>query len=170
MVLRPFGKKRPVMGDDVYVDESAVVIGDVRLHDRVSIWPGAVVRADDDQIEIGEGTAIMDTAFAEAPRGRKVTVGEGCIISHGVRLHGCTIGDGVLIGIGATILDGATIGNGSIVGACALVTQGTTIPANSMVVGSPGKVTKQVAQEDQMWIKAELAAIHDKVRIYRGAR
>jgi len=96
MVLRSYGDKSPTLGSEVYVDESAVVIGEVFLRDRSSVWPGAVLRADDDVVEIGRGSAMMDMSFAEAPKGRSVIVGDGCIVSHSARLHGCRVGDETL--------------------------------------------------------------------------
>ncbi len=99
MVLRRYGDKKPSLGADVFVDESAILIGEVKLHDKVSIWPGVVLRADDASVEIGRGSAVMDTAFAEAPKARPVSVGDHCIVSHSAVLHGCRVGNECLVGV-----------------------------------------------------------------------
>lgn len=167
MVLRPFGEKRPVLGDDVYVDPSAVVIGDVRLRDGVSVWPGAVVRADDDYVEVGRGSAIMDLCFVESPRGRPVSIGQGTLVSHGAKLHGCAVSEESLIGIGAVVLDGATVGPRSIVAAGALISPGAKIPAESFVMGVPGKVLRTTSAQEIERIRHDLRALASKARIYR---
>src|SRR4030067_34516 len=141
MSIRRYGDKKPTLGAAVYIAGSAIVIGDVRLGDGASVWPGAVLRADDDAVEIGQRTAIMDLSFAEAPKGRPVHVGHECIASHGGSVHGCVIGDSTLMGIGAIVLDGAEVGSNSMVAAGSIVTPGTKIPPGSFVVGAPGRVS-----------------------------
>jgi carbonic anhydrase/acetyltransferase-like protein (isoleucine patch superfamily) len=167
MVLRPFGDKKPSVAEGVFVDESALVIGDVRLLEGVSVWPGVVLRADDDYIEIGRGSAIMDVAFAEAPKGRPVVVGDRCIVSHAARLHGCSIGSESLVGIGAIILDGAVLGQRSIAAAGSVLTPGTRIPPESLVMGAPAKVIRQTTSHDFSYLASELKALERKARIYR---
>jgi carbonic anhydrase/acetyltransferase-like protein (isoleucine patch superfamily) len=166
MVIRSAGDKKPHIGLDVYVDEAAVVIGDVNLQDRSSVWPGAVLRADDDRIEIGRGSAVMDVAFLESPRGRPVTIGDSCIVSHGARLHGCLVGSECLIGIGAILLDGVTVGERSVIAAGAMLPPGTRIPPESFVMGAPGKVTRNTSQADQKWLRDELHVLHEKAARY----
>jgi carbonic anhydrase/acetyltransferase-like protein (isoleucine patch superfamily) len=168
MVLRSFGDKRPVLGEDVFVDASAQVIGDVRIKDGASIWPGAVVRADDDFVEIGRGTAVMDLAFVEGPMGRPAKVGTNCIVSHSARLHGCEIGDESVVGIGAIVLDGAEIGPRSVIAAGALIAPGTRIPSESFVVGVPGRVTRQTSSADIEKLRRDLKAISSKARVYKS--
>lgn len=168
MSVRNYGDKRPVLGTDVYVDESATVIGDVRLHDGASVWPGAVIRADDSTVEIGRGSAMMDMSFAEAPRGRPVTVGDSCIVSHAVRLHGCTIGPECMVGIGAIVLDGASIGERSVIAAGSLVTPGTKIQPESFVMGTPGRVARTTTSADLAWLREELKVLAVKAALYRG--
>jgi len=170
MTIRAFGDKRPVLGADVFVDESAVVIGDVRLHDGASVWPGAVIRADDAGVEIGRGSAMMDLSFAEAPKGRPVSVGDGCIVSHAARLHGCSIGPECVIGIGAIVLDGAVVGERSVVAAGTLVTPGARIPPESFVMGSPGRVVRSTTSADLAWLKDELKLLAIKGAKYRERR
>ncbi len=170
MSIRAYGEKKPVLGSKVYVDESAVVIGDVRLGDGASVWPGAVIRADDGEVDIGARTAIMDLAFAEAPKDRPVRVGTDCIVSHGARLHGCSIGDSSLIGIGAIVLDGAEIGRDSIVAAGSLVTPGTKVPPGSFAVGSPAKVNRGVTKEELAWIAREVEVLAVKAARYMSQK
>lgn len=170
MVLRKFGEKKPVLGEGVYVDEDAVVVGDVRLKDKASVWPGAVLRADDDYVEIGRGSAVLDLAFAEAPRGRPVVVGDRCIVSHGARLHGCRIGDECIIGVGAIVLDNATVGERSIVAAGSLVPPGTRIQAESFVMGVPCKVARGTSAADMGTLNEELKALAAKALKYASQR
>jgi len=169
MTIRGFGDKQPVIGSGVYVDENAVVIGDVHLHDGSSVWPGAVLRADDSTVDIGRGSAMMDLSFAEAPKGRPLVVGDGCICSHGTRLHGCTVGDETLIGIGAIVLDGASVGACSVLAAGALVPPGTKIPQESFVMGIPGKIIRQTNSADLNWLHEELKALTSKAKVYKAS-
>ncbi len=166
MALRNFGEKKPTLGDGVFVDASAQVIGDVRIRAGASVWPGAVVRGDDDFVEIGRGSAVMDLAFVEGPRGRPAKVGSSCIISHGARLHGCEIGDECVVGIGAVVLDGSVIGTRSIIAAAALVPPGTRIPSESFVVGMPGKVTRQTGAADMEKLRRDLKDLAEKAKTY----
>jgi carbonic anhydrase/acetyltransferase-like protein (isoleucine patch superfamily) len=167
MVVRGFGNKKPSLGDGVFVDASAQVIGDARLRDGSMIWPGAIIRADDDYVEIGRGSAVMDLAFVEGPKGRPAIVGGGCIISHGAVLHGCEIGEESVIGIGAIVLDGAVIGPRTIVGAGALIPPGTKIPPESFVVGIPGKVTRQTGSSDMEKLRRDLRTLSEKAKAHR---
>lgn len=168
MVLRSYGDKRPTVAKDVFVDESAVVIGDVRLKERASVWPGAVIRADDDSVDIGKGSAVLDLCLVEAPKGRPVAVGDGCIVSHGARLHGCSVGNDSIIGIGAIVLDGVSIGEKSVVAAGSLVPPGAKIPPNSFVMGVPGKIIRQTSPNDLARLREELRALVDKAARYRS--
>jgi carbonic anhydrase/acetyltransferase-like protein (isoleucine patch superfamily) len=168
MVLRRYGDKKPSLGANVYVDESAVLIGDVRLRDKASVWPGVILRADDASVDIGVGSAVMDTAFVEAPKARPVTVGEHCIVSHSAVLHGCRIGDECLIGIGSIVLDGVSIGERSVLAAGSLVTPGTKIPPDSFVIGVPARVTRATTQGDLKWLRDELVILEEKAGRYRA--
>jgi len=170
MATRKVGDRAPVMGTDVHVDEDALVIGDVVLADGVSVWPCALLRADDDRIVVGRGSAIMDMAFIEAPAGRPVTVGEGCIISHGARLHGCSIGEDSLVGIGATVLDGAVVGPRSIVAAGCLVPPDMKVEARSVVVGVPAKRVRSTTETDDARLSEELTLLAEKARKYSSVQ
>ncbi len=168
MTTRKVGELSPEVSPDAYVDEDARVIGGVVLEEGVSVWPFALIRADDDRVTVRRGSAIMDTAFIEAPEGRPVTVGTGCIISHGARLHGCTIGDGVLVGIGATVLDGADVGPGSVIAAGSLVPPGARVEPGSLVVGIPARRARDVTDEDADKLRMELTGLREKARRYNS--
>lgn len=122
-----------------WVAQTAVVIGKVRIKAGASIWFGAVLRGDNEWIEIGERSNIQDNCTLHTDPGFPLTVGEGCTIGHNAILHGCTIGNNTLIGMGAILLNGAQIGSNSIVGAGALVAENKTVPDNTLVVGSPAR-------------------------------
>lgn len=136
---------RPAFDSDVaWVAPTAVLIGDVRLNADASVWFGAVLRADDDVIEIGERSNIQDGAVLHVDPGFPLTIGDGCTIGHRAMLHGCTIGSNTLVGMCATVLNGARIGRNCVIGACALVAEGKVIPDNSLVLGVPGKIVRQL--------------------------
>ncbi len=125
-----------------YIADSATIIGRVRLKAEVSIWYGAVLRGDNEWIEIGERSDVQDNCTLHTDPGFPLTVGTNSLVGHNVVLHGCTIGDNTLIGMGAIVLNGAKIGNNSLVGAGALVTEGKTFPNNSLIVGAPARVIR----------------------------
>jgi carbonic anhydrase/acetyltransferase-like protein (isoleucine patch superfamily) len=138
------GQAPELPADGLYwVAETAAVVGRVRLHSDVSIWWGSVLRGDNEWIEIGARSQIQDNCTLHTDPGFPLTVGAGCVIGHNVVLHGCTIGDTTLIGMGATILNGAKIGANCLVGAGALITEGKEFPDNSVIVGTPAKVIRE---------------------------
>ena len=145
-----------VAGTPLFVAGNATVIGDISLGDGVGIWFGAVLRADKDRISIGDRSNIQDNCVVHTSKGFPVTLGKEVSVGHGAILHGCTIDDQVLIGMGAIVLNGARIGKGSLIGAGALVREGMEIPEGSVVVGVPGKVIKQTdaAQQQQIMVNA----------------
>jgi len=140
-------------GDGHFIAPNAAVIGDVLLKAGASIWFSAVVRADVEYIEIGEGANIQDGAVLHADPGTPCIIGRNVTVGHNAMVHGCTVGDGSLIGINSVVLDGAVIGKNCLIGAGALVTGGTQIPDNSLVLGSPAKV-KAILSDTQ------IAAMH----------
>jgi carbonic anhydrase/acetyltransferase-like protein (isoleucine patch superfamily) len=166
MALRSFEDKRPTLGDGVFVDQSAQVIGDVRLRDGVSVWPGAVIRGDDDYVEVGRGSAVLDLCLVEGPKGRPARIGAGTIVSHAARLHGCEIGEECVVGVGAIVLDGAVIGPRSLIAAGSLVPPGAKLHAESFVVGLPGKVVRQTSAADIDKLKRDLKALSAKAKAY----
>lgn len=138
-----------VVGNRVFIAENATVIGDVTLADDVSVWFGAVVRADRDTIMVEEGSNIQDNAVVHTTPGFPVTIGADVSVGHGAILHGCTIRNRVLVGMGAVVLNGAVVGEGSIIGAGAVVTEGKEIPPDSLVLGVPGKVVRETTPEQR---------------------
>ena len=149
-MIYQFEDRVPVIGKDVFVADSADVIGSVELGDNVSIWFNAVLRGDTDLISIGEGSNVQDNAVLHTDPGIQAVVGRHVTIGHCAMVHGCVIGDNCLIGINSVILNGAKIGNNCLVGANALVPEGMVIPDNSMVLGTPAKVVREL---DERMIK-----------------
>ncbi len=137
----------PHIAATAWVADSAQVMGQVELGEGASVWFGAVVRGDTDRITIGAGSNIQDASVLHADFGKPLTVGCNVTIGHQVMLHGCSIGDGSLIGIGAVVLNGARIGRNCLVGAGSLVTEGKEFPDGSMILGSPAKVVRQLSPE-----------------------
>ena len=130
-----------------WIAPSAQVIGKVRLKANASVWFGAVLRGDNEWIEVGEGSNVQDLSVLHTDVGSPLTIGANCTIGHRAMLHGCTIGTNSLIGMGATILNGAVIGRNCLIGAQALIAEGKVIPDNSLVMGMPGKVVRELDQE-----------------------
>ncbi len=137
----------PTLADSAWVAGSAEVIGDVVLGAEVGIWFGVVVRGDTAPIRIGARTNIQDLSVLHADIGMPLNIGAGVTVGHKAMLHGCTVGDDSLIGIGAVVLNGAKIGKGCLVGAGALVTEGKEFPDGSMIIGSPAKVVRSLTPE-----------------------
>ena len=155
--LETFLRKKPTIGQNVYLARGAVVVGDVTIGDHSSVWYNAVLRGDINRIVVGHYTNIQDNAVVHVADDYPCLVGNYVTVGHSAIVHACTIGDEVLIGMGAIILDGAVIGERSLIGANALVTQGKRIPPESLVLGSPAKVvrTLTVAEQEQLRISAE---------------
>jgi carbonic anhydrase/acetyltransferase-like protein (isoleucine patch superfamily) len=152
--------KTPVLGANVYLAPGAVVIGDVEIGPDASVWFNAVVRGDVERIRIGARTNVQDNATIHVTRDRWPTIlGAGVTIAHGAVVHGCTVGDHALIGIGAVVLDGAEIGAECLIGAGALVVPGSKVPRGSCVLGSPAKVIRPLRPE-------EIAHLHDSASNY----
>jgi len=139
----------PVLGQGAWVAPDANLIGRVVLEDAASVWFGATLRGDNEEIRIGAGSNVQEATVMHTDMGYPLTVGANCTIGHKAMLHGCTIGDGSLIGMGATILNGAVIGRGCLIGAGALITEGKVIPDGSLVMGAPGKVVRELDAEAQ---------------------
>ncbi len=151
--------KAIVKGEDVFIAPNATVIGNVRLGDESSVWYGAVLRGDSDIIQIGSGTNIQDNAVIHCDPGAPTIIGNQCIIGHGAIIHGCELGDHVLVGMNAVVLNNAKIGKFVIIGANALVTANTIIPDYSLVLGSPAKVVKTLDEK-------QIEAIKENARVY----
>lgn len=150
----------PTVGERVYVDESARVIGRVTLEDDVTVLPLAVIRADCDAIRIGSGSVVEDACVLHVDAGG-LELGERVVVGHGAIVHGARIGSDTLIGMGATVLAGAVIGAGSLVAAGALVTEGMQVPPGSLVMGVPGRVVRPVSEEQRAYIAMASAYYRD---------
>ena len=158
MAIYELDQIAPRVAASAWVADSAQVMGNVELAEDSSVWFGAVIRGDTETIRIGRGSNIQDASVLHADIGKPLTVGENVTVGHQVMLHGCTIGDGSLIGIGAIVLNGAKIGKGCIVGAGALVTEGKEFPDGSMIIGSPAKAVRELTPEQQAGLK--MSALH----------
>jgi carbonic anhydrase/acetyltransferase-like protein (isoleucine patch superfamily) len=159
---------RPVVGRDVFVAETATVIGDVHLGDEAGIWFGAVLRGDYFPIRVGARTNIQDNAVVHITAGiAGATIGDDVTVGHSAIIHGCTVGNLCLIGMGSIVLDGANVGDESFVAAGSLVTPNTIIPPRSFVMGRPAKVVRPVRDEDLAWIRASAAAYVVHARDFR---
>jgi carbonic anhydrase/acetyltransferase-like protein (isoleucine patch superfamily) len=166
-LITAFGGHAPCIDPDAYVDLSARIIGRVVLEAGVTVWPGAVLRADDEEIRVGRGSAILDLCLLEAPRGHPVVVAPGALISHQACLHGATVGAGALVGIGAKVLDGAEIGAGAWVGAGAVVPPGTRVPAGMLVLGTPARAVRALTPAERESVARQLADLTAKAAVYR---
>lgn len=153
--------------DSCFIAPSADLIGNVKLGDNVSIWFQSVIRADNDLVTIGKNTNIQDASTIHVDKGHPVTIGEGVTVGHKVMLHGCTIGDNSLIGMGAIILNGAQIGKNSIVGAGALITENKVFPDNSLIVGAPAKAIKTITEEQVQLLQKSAQHYCDKIQQYK---
>jgi carbonic anhydrase/acetyltransferase-like protein (isoleucine patch superfamily) len=157
----------PTIAESAWVADSAQVMGDVVLAEDASIWFGVVIRGDTETIRIGRGSNIQDLSVLHADHGMPLTVGDDVTIGHQVMLHGCTVGDGSLIGIGAVVLNGAKIGKGCLVGAGSLVTEGKEFPDGSMILGSPAKVVRQLTPEQLEGLRQSAKHYVDNARRFR---
>ena len=146
--------KAPVIGAGVWIAPDAHVIGDVVLGDAVGIWFGAVIRGDTATITVGRGTNVQDGAMLHADLGVPLTIGADCTIGHHAILHGCTVGDRVLVGMGATVLNQAAIGDECVIGANALVTEGKAFAPGSLIVGAPARAVKTLDVDKRAFLKA----------------
>jgi len=158
----------PRIAPTAYVAEGATVIGRVVLGEHASVWPGAVIRADDDTITIGARSNIQDGAVLHVDPGLPMTIGADVTVGHLATLHGCTIGDGALIGLGAIVYNRAVIGRDSLVGAGAIVTEGKTFPDRSLVVGAPAKLVRELDDAAIEGLRGNVAAYVARGEHYRA--
>jgi carbonic anhydrase/acetyltransferase-like protein (isoleucine patch superfamily) len=166
-LLRSYRGKLPVVHETAYIDPAAVVIGDVTIGPHSSVWPGTVIRGDVHWIRIGARTNVQDGSVLHVMREEyPLSLGDNVTVGHGVMLHGCTIEDRCLIGIGSIILNGAHVGAGSIIAAGTLVPERTVVPPGSLFMGSPGKFRKALGPEDQAGILEYAARYVEYKEIY----
>ena len=166
MPIYVIGGQSPNIDPTAWVAPSADLIGDVRLAPRASVWFGAVIRADNTPILIGEESNFQDGAIGHSDPGAPLTIGARVTVGHQAILHGCTVHDEALIGMGARILNGAVIGEGCIVGAGALVTEGKLFEPNSLIVGSPARAIRVLGEEQRQILRASAAHYADKAAHY----
>ena len=157
MAIYQLDSHTPEVADSAWVADSAQVMGAVKIAKDASVWFGTTIRGDTETIEIGEGSNIQDGSVMHADHGKPIKVGKHVTVGHMVMLHGCTIGDESLIGIGAVVLNGAKIGKNCLVGAGAIVTEGKEFPDNSMILGAPAKWVKELSPEQASRLKAAAA-------------
>jgi len=165
--ITSFNGHAPRIDPKAFVDISARLIGRVSLASGVTVWPGAVLRADDEEIRLGEGSAVLDMSLLEAPVGHPVVVEREALVSHMVCLHGAVVKTGALVGIGAIVLDGAVVGERTIVGAGTLVPPGMEVPSGVLVLGQPAKVIRELKPNEREMVDRQLAELKAKAAIYR---
>lgn len=168
MALYELDGVAPQVHDSAWVADSAQVMGRVSLEEGASVWFGAVVRGDNEPIRIGRRSNIQDGSVLHSDEGKPLVVGEDVTVGHQVMLHGCTIGDGSLIGIQAVVLNGARIGKHCLVGAGSLVTEGKEFPDGSMILGSPAKVVRQLTPEQIEGLKRSALGYVDNARRFKA--
>ena len=168
MTIYALGDRRPEIHEDSWIAPDANVIGDVVLEEAASVWFCATLRGDNERITVGAGSNVQENVVIHTDMGFPCTIGPNCTIGHKAMLHGCTVGEGSLIGMGATVLNGARIGKGCIIGAHALITEGKEIPDGSLVMGAPGKVVKDLTDQQRQVLVASARHYQDKMRRFRA--
>ncbi len=168
MIYELEGRSVEIRGDDYFVADNATVVGSVALENNASIWFNAVIRGDNDLITIGENSNVQDGSVLHTDPGFNLTLGRNVTIGHLVMLHGCTIGDNTLVGIGSVVLNGAKIGNNCLIGANAFIPEGKEIPDNSVVFGQPGRVVRQVSDPQKLILKASAQHYVENFKRYKN--
>ncbi|WP_068111560.1 gamma carbonic anhydrase family protein [Tropicimonas marinistellae] len=158
----------PEIAESAWVAPDANLIGKVTLEELASVWFGCTIRGDNERITIGTGSNVQENCVLHTDMGFPLTIGKNCTVGHKAMLHGCTIGEQSLIGMGATVLNGAKIGRNCLIGACALVTEGKEIPDNSLVMGAPGKVVRTLDEAAIRGLLATAQHYQDNTRRYRA--
>lgn len=163
------GGRTPQLDPESWVAPNAAIIGDVTVAEGASIWYGVTLRAEAEPIRIGRGSNIQDGVTVHVDPEYPVTVGVGVSVGHNAVLHGCTIGDGVLVGMGAVVLNGAVIGDGSLVAAGALVPQGMVVPPNSLIAGVPGRIRRELSESEIAGNRINGQVYEHLAELHRGA-
>jgi len=169
MPLYSIGDRRVVLrGTHHYVAPDASIIGSVTLENEASVWFNVVIRADNDQVTIGEATNVQDGSVLHVDPGYPLTLGRRVTIGHKAMLHGCTIGEGTLVGINSVVMNGARIGRSSLIGANTLIAEGKEIPDGVLVLGSPGKIVRELKQEEKDYLLKIAAGYVERSRFYQS--
>lgn len=167
MTIYALGEHCPEIHPDTWVAPDANLIGKVVLEEGASVWFGCTIRADHEEIRVGAGSNVQENCVMHIDAGYPLTIGTNCTIGHKVMLHGCTIGDNTLVGMGATVLNGAKIGRNCLIGAGALITENKEIPDNSLVMGAPGRVVRQLDEAAVARIAWSAKHYQDNMRRFR---
>jgi carbonic anhydrase/acetyltransferase-like protein (isoleucine patch superfamily) len=168
-LLVPYDGEQPTIHDTAWLAPTATLVGPVTVHEDASVWYGAVLRADYGRITVGARSNVQDNAVFHTGSDLDVTLGEGVSVGHGAVLHGCTIEDDVLVGMGATVLNGARVGRGSLIAAGAVVLEGTEIPPGSLVAGVPGKVRRSLGDPEISRVLENAREYVELARRYKNA-
>ena len=167
MAVYSLGERKVVLNGECFIAENATVVGSVVIHDKASLWFNVVARGDNDLITIGERSNIQDGAVLHADPGIPLTIGKNVSVGHKAMLHGCTIGDGSLVGIDAVVMNHAVVGRASLIGAGALVPEGKVIPDGVLVLGSPGRVVRELKPEEKEGLLKVAESYVQRSRIFR---
>lgn len=167
MTIYALGEHRPEIHPDTWVAPDANLLGKVVLEEGASVWFGCTIRADHEEIRVGAGSNVQENCVMHIDAGYPLSIGTNCTIGHKVMLHGCTIGDNTLVGMGATVLNGAKIGRNCLIGAGALITENKEIPDNSLVMGAPGRVVRQLDEAAVARIAWSAKHYQDNMRRFR---
>jgi carbonic anhydrase/acetyltransferase-like protein (isoleucine patch superfamily) len=168
MAIYQLGDNAPEIDGSAFVADSANLIGKVTVEANASVWFGVTIRGDNERITIGENSNIQEGTVMHTDMGFPLTLGKNVTVGHQAMLHGCTIGDGALIGIQAVVLNGARIGKGCLVGAGALVTEGKEFPDNSLIVGAPAKVVRTLTEDDLRRLTGNAANYVERGRLFKA--
>ncbi|MEM3702949.1 MAG: gamma carbonic anhydrase family protein [Candidatus Bathyarchaeia archaeon] len=163
----PFKGKNPKIHDNSYISPFALIIGDVVIEEDVSVWPYAIIRADEEYVTLGRSSAVLEHVLIESPKGHPVEIGEKVLVSHCAVLHGCKVGSKCLIGIGAIVLDGACLEEECVIGAGAVLPPFTKVPKRTLMLGVPAKPVRKVLDEEIRVIMDDLEKIKEKAKEYK---
>ena len=168
MAIYQLGEHAPEIDASAYVADSATLIGKVTVEANASVWFGVTIRGDNERITIGENTNVQEGTVLHTDMGFPMVLGKNVSIGHQAMLHGCTVGDGSLVGIGAVVLNGAKIGKGCLVGAGALVTEGKEFPDHALILGTPAKVVRTLTEEDLLRLQGNAANYVERGRRFKA--
>ncbi|MBI1891970.1 MAG: gamma carbonic anhydrase family protein [Burkholderiales bacterium] len=168
MPLYQLGEHAPDIDPSAYIADSANLIGKVKVEAKASVWFEVTIRGDNELITIGENSNVQESSVLHTDMGFPLTIGKNVTVGHQAMLHGCTIGDGALVGIQAVILNGAKIGKNCLVGAGALVTEGKEFPDNSLIIGAPAKAVRTLSEEDIVRMRGNSAHYVERGQFYKG--